>query len=386
MSPSAADVITYVGVPLAVIGVLPILYNAVVTLLHWYKITTQLRSSNIDTKVRVDAFNRIVDVRFNRYLVRPPPWDTGHILPGDTWTPTPSSASIRGGSWRRLPWELRWIGTYSQRTLPGDELRQPPAKIYLSDLLIYLYDLGALPVVEGWSELMDRGLWTQKGCVLMAIDGQPALQVDRTRDEFGDALVLEVGSALRWTSFSQRRQSQNKAVDTVTMIYGSHGQDLMGSDDGEATPERKVDKTVDTFITCSFTAQGVKSAYWEDSSKQQSKSSSNKLRIGHLTGVTRENDRGAWFAACCAALYAQTSTPLLHFSVPAHILDVARTCTVPQGVLEALAIIDDQRAAIPDAYDATPEPLEDFSRHELRDTKTLIRDEGKQSLSSSDTL
>ena len=56
---SATDVITYIGVPLAVLGVLPILYNTVVTLAAVSRIKRMLRHSRLTALTRSDVVNRV---------------------------------------------------------------------------------------------------------------------------------------------------------------------------------------------------------------------------------------------------------------------------------------------------------------------------------------
>lgn len=56
----AADVITYVGVPLAVLGLVPILYNSLATLITLYKIKRKLRINSVAvTTTRGDIVNRV---------------------------------------------------------------------------------------------------------------------------------------------------------------------------------------------------------------------------------------------------------------------------------------------------------------------------------------
>ncbi|KAK1465237.1 hypothetical protein CMEL01_12592 [Colletotrichum melonis] len=82
--PSASDLITYIGVPLTVIGLLPIIYNVVATLIHLHKIKRVLRRNGISPHFRSDIFNRIVEME------RTPKWDQNPK--NATWRQSPTTA------------------------------------------------------------------------------------------------------------------------------------------------------------------------------------------------------------------------------------------------------------------------------------------------------
>lgn len=60
-STSPTDIITYVGVPLAVIGVLPIAHSAVAGTLLQHQIKRRLRANHLQAATRTNLYNRIVE-------------------------------------------------------------------------------------------------------------------------------------------------------------------------------------------------------------------------------------------------------------------------------------------------------------------------------------
>ena len=64
------------GVPLAVLGVLPILYNTAVTLAALSKIKRMLKHSRLTALTRSDVVNRIIEVELPRYA------DVGYYVRG----------------------------------------------------------------------------------------------------------------------------------------------------------------------------------------------------------------------------------------------------------------------------------------------------------------
>ncbi len=66
---SAPDVITYIGVPLAVLGVLPIIYNTVITLVTLAKVRRMLRHGRLAGNARGDVVNHVIEVELPRYTM-----------------------------------------------------------------------------------------------------------------------------------------------------------------------------------------------------------------------------------------------------------------------------------------------------------------------------
>ncbi len=71
--PSATDIITYIGVPLAVLGVLLSCADTAITLAALSKIKRALRHSRLTALTRSDVVNRVIEIELPRYAVTP--WD-----------------------------------------------------------------------------------------------------------------------------------------------------------------------------------------------------------------------------------------------------------------------------------------------------------------------
>ncbi|KAL8363248.1 hypothetical protein RB601_009157 [Gaeumannomyces tritici] len=196
---TATDIITYIGVPLAVLGVLPILYNTVVTLVAVSRIKRTLRRAQLTALTRGDVVNRVIEIELPRYAVAP--WDRFQHRSQYWRLARAGPSAIPGGSWTAFNWRTSAIGLRTQRVEYADQLRQPQAEVAFDDLVCYLLDLGAAPEPHGWRLLRSTGLWAPVGCVLMrSPDGaRPALTVAPLTDSDGH-LSLAVSWADAWTT------------------------------------------------------------------------------------------------------------------------------------------------------------------------------------------
>jgi hypothetical protein len=149
---TASDIITYIGVPLAVLGVLPILYNTVVTLAALSRIKRMLRHSKLTALTRSDVVNRVIEVELPRYAVTP--WDRFEPAQRDRyWTLSRHPSSIPGGSWTTFNWKRNAIGVKTQRVEYADQLRQPQVEVAFDELVSYLLDLGGF-IETAWRDAM----------------------------------------------------------------------------------------------------------------------------------------------------------------------------------------------------------------------------------------
>ena len=102
----AADIITYVSVPIAVLGLVPILYNTLATLITLYKTKRKLRLNSVaSTTTRSDIVNRVIEVELPRYAVTP---KKGLALGSRQLSARRSN--IDGRSWTVFEWEKQEIG------------------------------------------------------------------------------------------------------------------------------------------------------------------------------------------------------------------------------------------------------------------------------------
>lgn len=68
---SGPDIITYIGIPLAVLGVLPIIYNTITTLATLAKVRRMLRHGRLAGIARGDVINHVIEIELPRYTIAP---------------------------------------------------------------------------------------------------------------------------------------------------------------------------------------------------------------------------------------------------------------------------------------------------------------------------
>ncbi|MCJ1284890.1 hypothetical protein MMC26_004227 [Xylographa opegraphella] len=205
MSTSATDVITYVGVPLAVLGVLPILWTAIKTLTLSFRIRKELSQnlsgidlSGIDLRSSVftntDILSGQVDVKYQH--TRLWPLQTQHKQYSQL-RPLASRSRLRGGSWTILNWSITQADEVDEAVkkyvlMPGDRLRQPAARIDFPALVRFLMDIGAVVCPAGLEKLKAEEQRVVSGTdLLKALNGAPVL-VTTGRDDDEDNEVLSL--------------------------------------------------------------------------------------------------------------------------------------------------------------------------------------------------
>jgi hypothetical protein len=93
---TATDIITYIGVPLAVLGVLPIIYNTISTLITLANVRRALRHGRLSGITRGDVINHIIEVELPRYTLAPLHRELHNK---EYWGLSPHPSLIKGGSW-----------------------------------------------------------------------------------------------------------------------------------------------------------------------------------------------------------------------------------------------------------------------------------------------
>lgn len=388
---SATDIITYIGVPLAVLGVLPIMYNTFVTLVNASKIKRMLRHSRLTALTRSDVVNRIIEIELPRYAVTP--WDRFQQQQ-EYWSLSRNPSSIPGGSWTTFNWKTNAVGFKTQRVEYADQLRQPQVDIRFDELISYLLDLGAVPDAHGWRLLRSTGLWTPVGCALMkSPDGQSnALTLAPLNDSDGN-LSLCVTWQPEWTirslsdlppywvslpapppglmDFKQEQQGKTGEEKKKTESEAKMGvlqPVLVNGKDTQTSQRSSLDSTtqqkltqVTSSITCQISIDGIITALTEEKRHnggiarnntmggatsadttaagmgvpRMSLGSLDSLYIEHIRVRTGASD-GMWFASAATAYGTSSHTVLWNYRIPDDILAFARRETVPCGVLVLL--------------------------------------------------
>lgn len=356
--PSVVDVITYIGVPLAVLGVLPILYNTVFTLAALSKIKRMLRHSKLTALIRSDVVNRVIEIELPRYAVTP--WDRFNDR-AEYWTLSRHPSSIPGGSWTTFNWRTNVIGLKSQRIEYADQLRQPQVEVAFDELVCYLLDLGAVPDAHGWRLLRSTGLWTPVGCALMTSpDGKEKALTLAPLDGSDGHLSLAVNWSSQWTTRDyshlppywvrlppppQRRKSQQGTSAASTKSANDEDPNPF---EGEASSVQKqsLDSTDHQAqassqipVMCQISGDGIVTALCQEI-QLQSSIHLDSLYIDHIRIRPGKPD-GVWFASAVTAYGTSNQTILWNYKIPDEILSFARKETVPCGVLVMLNVVDE---------------------------------------------
>ncbi|KAL2875009.1 hypothetical protein SGCOL_009853 [Colletotrichum sp. CLE4] len=350
------DIITYIGVPLAVLGVLPILYNTIATLAARSRIRRMLRHARLTALTRSDVVNRVIEVDLPRYAVTP--WDRFDHR-DEYWSLARHPSSIPGGTWTTFDWRTNTIGLKTQRVEYADQLRQPQVDVTFDELISYLLDLGAVPDAHGWRLLRSTGLWTPVGCTLMqSPDGQhKALTIAPLNDSDGH-LSLSVNWSSHWTTRSHEslppywvrllplptpetsviEQDDEKGGDDVNAEPEPSGasikQKTASPSSSVASISRAAKSNAQTPIACKISSHGLISAIPDhpDHPPTSLYIEHARIRPGHTAGT--------WFASAATAYGTSSATILWNYRIPDDILAFARGSSVPCGVLEVLGVVD----------------------------------------------
>ncbi|KAI2777018.1 hypothetical protein F4815DRAFT_482711 [Daldinia loculata] len=366
---SATDIITFIGIPLAVLGVLPILYNTVATLAALSKIKRMLRHGRLTALTRSDVVNRVIEVELPRYAVTPcDRFEETELY----WRPSRQPSSIPGGSWTTFNWQTRAIGAKTQRVEYADQLRQPQVDVAFDKLIAYLLDLGAIPDAHGWKLLRSTGLWTPTGCSLMkSPDGQHEALTIAPLDDSDGHLSLKVNWSSHWTTRDYSSlppywirlppppQSEPSEItgtvgpeETPSAAQGEAKEgDMEKAKEKEHSSlhkesldsiQRQAEKNSRATITCQISVEGLISAKSQEDEAVLSSINLQSLYIGHLRIRPGKSD-GIWFSSVATAYGTTSQTVLWNYKIPDEILAFARRDSVPCGILVLLGVVDDSQ-------------------------------------------
>ncbi|EED17168.1 conserved hypothetical protein [Talaromyces stipitatus ATCC 10500] len=197
---SATDIITYVGIPLAVLGVLPILYSFIRAILVQRSIRRTLyRHGLLESSItRGSLMEGIVEVELPRCTITPLNRDEDP----EYWKLNSHQVFLKGGSWSVFNWNTLVTGRQLVRCQYKDELRVPEADIDFEDLIAFLLDRGAVPDPKGWRLLKSIGLWTPAGtALLLPPRGIPGTVLKVSTPDNADGLLsLQVDWKAEWDS------------------------------------------------------------------------------------------------------------------------------------------------------------------------------------------
>jgi len=365
--PSAVDIITYIGIPLAVLGVLPTIYTCLKSFFTLREITKTLHRNGVIAITRSALLSGIVEIEIPRRS----------IIPLDRGDPkyfglreTPSS--LKGGSWTLFNWKEMVIGVKSYRLQYHDELLQPQAEIDFEALIAFLLDRGAVPSKEGWADLRSAGLWTPAGTrlLLSPISGEEVLSVAMSDDSDG---ILSL--SMCWKKEWDRRSQDSLPPYWIRVAPPKKEEDVLGKRhelEANSSPdenEKDVDKKggfldddsaaseklcPNSAIRARISADGIQEAYSEDDPKR-------KLPLLHLRSIhSIDSTAGFWFC-CLATAFEAPQGGLWSFSIPPDVIALSRQDTVPCGVMVLLSTLTD--AEVPAWRTPHDTQSEQFEKH-----------------------
>lgn len=206
---SVSDIITYIGIPLTLLGILPIFYTILNSLLTHRNILRLLRSNTpvfatTTTSTSGSLISGIIEVTLPRFSITP----LDRSEP-DYWALNPQASSLPGGSWTLLNWNYVVTATKTYRLQFSDDLQIPQAEVDFDELMSFLMDRGAVPDAKGLHMLRVSGLWTPTGTPLLVSPGGlgSALRVAGAGDSDG---ILSL--ALRWEKGWDQREEESLPV------------------------------------------------------------------------------------------------------------------------------------------------------------------------------
>lgn len=351
--PTASDIITYVGVPFTVLGVLPILYNTASTLITLQNVKRHLRKSRLAGITRGDVINHVIEIELPRFIIAPLDREDKS---GEYWKTFEAPSLVRGGSWTIFNWKMSRIGTQTYRLTYADQLRQPQAEVEFEDLLGYLMDLGAVPHAPGFRMLRTTGLWVPVGTpLLLSPNGQESALSIAPLDDSDGNLSLTV----RWSRKWQMRP--NSSLPPYWLRIKSPTEPLISTVSDVEPPYAHIDKSIlvskdrnqqadgDTLrapaqvkdglpplktMRCQIGTDGLIEARLEDTEETLS----SPLPITHVQ-ESQINSAWLWFASAATALGSTSHSIIWAYSIPDSILGFARQETVPCGVLVLLGLV-----------------------------------------------
>lgn len=387
-SASPTDIITYIGVPLAVLGVLPILYNTAITLTALSKVRRILRKSRLAGITRGDVINHVIEIEFPRFTIAPlDREDNAH----EYWSTYEHPSLVPGGTWTIFNWKMHTVGLKTQRIKYADELHQPQADIGFEELICYLLDLGAVPNAAGFRMLRTSGLWVPTGTALLLSpdrheavltiaplndsDGHLSLAVrwnkawkmrnrsslppywicisgpDKEQTVLDESLVIKGPESAQEDPFASETGNEESSAMTDSVMadsamtdsaFGEFKKDIEKDTESDAGSSASRDVKPHT-VHCHISIDGLVDAVPEHSDIEPSQ----HLDIGHLQ-IRKMNSSttGIWFASAATALGASSQTVLWNYHIPDDVLVFSRKDTIPCGIMVLLGVVEE---------DATPE-------------------------------
>lgn len=252
MGASATDIITYVGVPLAVLGVTPIFWLAFRSFAKKRKIIGDMRRENVKSEyfktvtTSAELLSGIVEVKAPQYELK--------VLPRDSetkkyWESFPEPTNIEGYRWSLLPWKEEKIKDVTYRLQYSDQLYLPRARIDFGTLLTFLLDRGANVggvSNRGFHYLRNNSIRTLVGTkLLFGKDDATVLEIaTRSKDDFEGLLPLKIYPERIGETDRDSSQSSPDSLDLKLLQAGipHHKTQFQAAEPGESIPAMQHDQ------------------------------------------------------------------------------------------------------------------------------------------------
>ncbi|OKL56442.1 hypothetical protein UA08_08164 [Talaromyces atroroseus] len=405
---SAPDIITYIGVPLAVLGVLPILYSFVRAILVQRSIRKTLDRHGLfnPAVTRGSLIEGIVEVELPRCTITP----LDREIDLEYWKLNSNRVFLKGGNWTIFNWNTLVTGKQLYRCQYKDELRIPEADIDFEELVAFLLDRGAVPDPKGWRMLKSIGLWTPAGTVLLLPPrGIPGSVLKVTPPNNADGVLsLQVDWKAEWDSrgahslppFWMRLEqpryrkllTENDQITNSPILEGQVSfPDQQGSSNEPPIQDISRENTLVAEPTSkneSSTAESVIQII--DNMKTQITTVPNdsvrfKVDGDHVrkvsfeaegvpTGETREiDDLGEtarlWFISSASAMCQTLNCDMCTFTIPSHLASFVKRKSVPCGVMVILDMLSNDEvppwASPPPRLQETPQEMTERTQQKI---------------------
>ena len=364
---SAPDIITYIGVPLAVLGVSPIIYTCARVMITIRNIRIALKDNALDAVIRGSIVSGVVEVELPRCSITPLTRDEAAY-----WEVNRFPSSLKGGSWTILHWNRLITGRQLYRLQYADELVEPQAEIDFEELLTFLLDRGAIPD-KGLHTLRLGGLWSPIGTSLLLspLSTESCLRVSLPDDGLLTLTLLwrkewdqlEVDTLLP-PSFMRLEAWENNATEPPESRPPQNGhtdikrRDCENQDDN--APETKL--TVRHMATKARSSMSIR---FSIKPYHETFLISNPMyELDHrphdvappclpLVDLVKTP-----FPPLCIAMAHLKSFPLWTCHLPPHLISLSKKDIIPSGVLVMLGILAESDAP---PWETKRDPFEDLN-------------------------
>lgn len=345
MTVSATDVITYVGVPLAVLGVMPILYTFVSALYTKSYLRRVLYRNKLDAQVRARLMTGVVEVDLPVFQLEPLRRDD--VL---YWTKPVLPLSIEGASWSHFNWFKRETDRVCVRFQRSDRIVLPESKIDFEKLVEFLLDRGASPSSKGFHALRHRGQQIPVGTVLIDIKRDtelsvPVLTVAKPGERHGS-----ISLNLHWSKELHCRDSSSLPLFWICIpsvqaqqVPASVSLDNSMASDSTQNDSATSGTTDSKFLRhCNLAIQiGTKGAVHVSIEAEVDRNARISLQPDHLKLFSVADPHWeAWFACAAIAVFGFKHRTVFRYKPSTKVLYFAREGEFPVRAAFYLNLID----------------------------------------------